>query len=134
MAVLWTSDLATDVAEIDNQHKELFFRVNQLLSASGKSKGKEEIVTLIDFLGEYVVSHFNTEEKYMAIHHYPDYDFHKAEHTAFLNEFSDLKKRYQEEGATSHLVIVLQNRTFGWLRNHICKIDKVLGAFLKKKM
>lgn len=134
MAVLWTSDLATGVDEIDNQHKELFFRINQLFFASGTAKSKEEVVRLIDFLGEYVVSHFNTEETYMVMHHYPDYEFHKAQHTAFLNEFSDLKKRYQEEGATSHLVIVLQQRVFDWLRKHICKVDKVLGAFLKTKM
>ena len=33
MAVTWTDDLATGVNKIDDQHKELFSRINSLLVA-----------------------------------------------------------------------------------------------------
>lgn len=134
MAIKWTEDLATGVTVIDNQHKELFNRANALIDATSQSKGKEEITTLLNFLGEYVVSHFEMEELYMSKYNYPDFQLQKAQHMEFLKEFSDLKNRYEKEGVTSHLVIVVQNRVFSWLRNHICKVDKALGVFLKTRL
>lgn len=134
MAIKWTEDLATGVTVIDNQHKELFNRANALIDATSQSKGKEEITTLLNFLGEYVVSHFEMEELYMSKYNYPDFQLQKAQHMEFLKEFSDLKNRYEKEGVTSHFVIVVQNRVFSWLRNHICKVDKALGVFLKTRL
>lgn len=134
MAIQWTEDLATGITEIDKQHKELYNRVNALLDATAKGKGQEEVAKVIDFLGDYVKSHFETEEKNMVKYDYPDYQSHKAQHTQFLSEFSDLKNKYEKDGVTSHLVVVVRNRVFDWLRNHIGKIDKALGGFLKNQM
>ena len=65
MALQWTVALATSVGEIDDQHKELFDRVNSLLAAIGLNKGRQEMEQVIQFLTEYVVLHFGTEERYM---------------------------------------------------------------------
>ncbi|MHB9035807.1 MAG: hemerythrin domain-containing protein, partial [Armatimonadota bacterium] len=58
MAVQWTPDLAVGVREIDDQHRELFKRVNDLLEAMSKGKGRDEIAKVVAFLGNYVVTHF----------------------------------------------------------------------------
>ena len=52
MAIEWTKDLETGVALIDEQHKELFDRVNKLLAASSQGRGKEEVGSLLGFLEE----------------------------------------------------------------------------------
>lgn len=134
MAVQWTEDLATGVTEIDTQHKELFSRLNTLLDATAKGKGQEEVVKVIDFLGDYVKNHFEAEEKNMVKYSYPEYEPHKELHARFLKEFSELRNRYERDGVTSHLVVVVQNRVYEWLRNHIGKVDKALGGYIRNQM
>ncbi len=134
MPVQWTPDLAVGVSLIDDQHKELFKRINQLLEASSQGKGKEEIGKLIQFLSDYVVTHFGTEEKAMVQHGYGGIAAHKGEHLAFLRDFGDLAKSYEAQGASTSLVIALQRRVIDWLNNHIRQSDKALGVFLKTKL
>ncbi len=134
MPVQWTPDLSVGVNLIDDQHKELFKRVNQLLEATSQGKGKDEIGKTLQFLSDYVVTHFGTEEKAMIQHGYGGIAAHKAEHLAFLRDFGDLAKGYDSQGASTSLVLSLQRRVVDWLINHIGKSDKALGAFLKTKL
>ena len=62
MAIEWTEDLATGVNKIDNQHKELFKRINNLLEACNQGRGKNEVEKVIKFLDDYVIIHFSEEE------------------------------------------------------------------------
>ncbi|MDI3280784.1 MAG: bacteriohemerythrin, partial [Bacillota bacterium] len=96
----WTEDLATGVTQIDDQHKELIERVNQLLAACSEGRGKEEVGRTLNFLSDYIVFHFGTEEKYMTQYDYPGYNSHKAQHTGFIKEFTDLKGKFETEGPT----------------------------------
>lgn len=59
MNIEWNDKLAIGNSEIDGQHKELFTKFNVLLEACKQGKGKEEVNTLLSFLGEYVVSLFH---------------------------------------------------------------------------
>lgn len=141
---IYDDSLSTGVRNIDDQHKELFDKINNLLAACREGKGKEEVAKVMQFLSDYVIDHFGTEERYMVTYRYPDYpshkarheefvegfsglkmrleteeknmvkydypDYqsHKAQHTQFLSEFSDLKNKYEKDGVTSHLVVVVQ--------------------------
>ena len=133
MGVQWTPDLSVGVELIDNQHKELFRRVNDLLEASSQGRGKEEIGRLIQFLADYVVTHFAAEERTMARYGYSGLSAHRAEHNKFVRDFTDLAQSYQVGGVSSSLVITLQSKVVGWLINHIGKSDKVLGAFIQQQ-
>ena len=83
MAILWKENLSVGVNEIDNQHKELFNRINNLLDACTRGKGSEEIKRTLNFLSDYVISHFGTEENLMVRYNYPDYTSHKEKHEKF---------------------------------------------------
>jgi len=133
MAIKWSQDLSVGVNEIDSQHKELFETVNNLIEAMAKAKGKEEIGKVISFLEKYVVTHFGTEERYMAKFNYPDYASHKEMHSQFVKDFISLKKEL-EAGASTISIIHIQRRVVDWLINHIGKVDKVLGGFLQGKI
>ena len=130
----WDPNLSVGVAEIDDQHKELFTRINSLRSAMSEGKGRSEISRTTRFLEEYVVIHFGTEEKYMSRYNYPEYAAHRAKHAEFVHDFADLKKKLEQlesqQAITSFLVIDLQRRLVEWLLNHIGKVDKALGFFL----
>ena len=133
MAILWKESLSVKVVEIDNQHKELFNRINNLLEACTKGRGKEEIKRTLDFLSDYVISHFGTEENLMNKHNYPDYASHKERHEKFKKEFTELKMKIEKESTGLLTTIGTNHLLIDWWLNHIGKVDKALGAFLSGK-
>lgn len=135
----WTDDLSVGVEEIDNQHKELFNRINGLVAAVKQHICKYTISDVIRFLEEYIVVHFGEEENYMKKYGYPEYSKHKAQHEKFMQNFSELKKELVKlEGGKkpgSYELSVETNKVVvDWILDHIFKVDKKLGAFLKNKM
>ena len=133
MAIQWTEDLSTDVPEIDAQHKELFSRINRLLEACNQGKGRTEVGKTLSFLEDYVLIHFSTEEKIMAERLYPEYAGHKAQHVQFISNLGSLKHQFAAEGPSVHVILLTNHTVVDWLRRHIRKLDRDLGAFLKNR-
>jgi len=129
MAIEWTTDLATGSTEIDNQHKTIFFRINDMLDACKQGKGRAKVESLIKFLEDYVLSHFGEEERFMKKHAYPDYAAHKALHEEFISQLAELKKQVAAEGVGVHTVVATNQLVVNWFINHIRKVDTKLGAF-----
>jgi len=134
MAIMWQPSLATGVKEIDDQHKELFQRVNTLLEACSGGRGKDEIPGLLDFLTDYVHVHFAAEQGYMDRHGYPDAPAHKKLHAEFTKSVAAFKADLAGQGANLNLTVTINRLVVDWLVQHIGKMDKALGAFLKDKV
>jgi hemerythrin len=133
MSIQWTSDLATGIAEIDHQHREIFNRVARLSEACSAGRGKEEVLKLLLFLEDYVKEHFAAEEQLQIKSGYPEYAQHKSQHTRFIADISRLSNAFRMEGATLSLVIMTNKTLTSWLVQHISKTDKELGAYLSKE-
>jgi len=88
----WSTDLSIGVEIIDNQHMELFARINALVDAIKQHTCKHKIRDVVRFLDDYIVLHFGEEEKMMLQSGYPGYAAHKAQHTKFIANFEALKK------------------------------------------
>jgi hemerythrin len=133
MAMAWTAALAVGVEEIDQQHRELFYRLNTLLVSMQEGRGRSEIERTLEFLGEYVRVHFSAEEKLMLKHGYPAQaaQAHRKEHADFIRDFGELQKEFQAEGATSALVFKVQRGVCDWLLGHIGGTDLELAKFVK---
>jgi hemerythrin len=131
MSIQWTEDLATGNNEIDNQHKEIFRRIESLLEACRAGKGREQVGDVVRFLQDYVVVHFNAEEKIQKEHTYPEYKAHKAMHEQFIKDFAGLKKQFDEEGGSIATVLATNRVVVDWLVNHIKKTDKAMAVWLK---
>lgn len=136
MLFQWTPALAVGVKEIDDQHIELFARINKLLEALDRNSKTEVVLETIDFLEKYVEVHFGLEETYMDRFNYPAMDFnaHELQHTVFWENFAELKSGFAEHGPTKELGEQLQAQVCAWLINHISRVDTKLGAFLKDKL
>jgi len=119
MALQFAPDLSTTVAEIDNQHRELFMRVDGLLTALQAGKGREELVKTVQFLTDYVVFHFGIEEKYMDMSSYMDRTQHKAQHARFVKTFLRLRDRLLAEGINAQTTEDTKQLVVDWLINHI---------------
>jgi hemerythrin len=131
VAIAWYPALAVGVREVDEQHQEIFRRVDALIQALVQRRGAQELGPLFDFLGGYVVDHFGAEESLMRLHRYPGQGAHEAEHRRFVQDFGDLRAEYEREGPTGFLLVKVNNRVSQWLVRHIGGTDRELGSFLQ---
>ena len=84
-----------------------------------------------NFLVNYTLTHFSSEEKLMTAHGYPEFAHHKAEHAALIKKVQELGKKLQE-GQIS-LTIEMSDFLSDWVKNHILKEDKAYIPFFKSK-
>lgn len=131
MAIPWTSDFNVGHEEIDRQHQELFRLANSLLDAMTEGRASDELERAFGFLSDYAVTHFQTEERQMAIHGYAAAGAHKAEHVAFLSEMLQLRQAYRAGGPGVELAVYLQRAVLDLLQNHVLKTDQDLATFLQ---
>lgn len=132
--IRWTPDLTVHTDAIDTQHKELFKRLNDLLSAVIQGRGREEIRGFIGFLTEYTEFHFREEERWMARYQYPGMNGHKEIHERFKADVAVAAQNALREGVSSVVVIQVIEDLGDWVRDHIKRMDVELGKFLKDKM
>jgi hemerythrin len=133
MTIQWTSDLAVGVPKVDAQHQQLFGLVNDLLAAMRQGQGRAELSRVLAFLEAYVIEHFGDEEQTMLAHQYPGYAAHKVEHDRFVRDVKKLKARMEAEGASTALVIDVNDRVCKWLVEHISRSDKAIGSFIASR-
>lgn len=133
MNLEWDKSLATGIDSIDDQHKELFSRMNQLVLAMREGKGKNEVIKTLDFLEDYVIKHFTEEEEIQKKNNYPQYNIQHEEHEKFKKELKDLRKVFETTGVSAIFVINTQQTMTTWWRKHISNLDKDLGKFLGDK-
>lgn len=133
MAIQWRESLSVGVEEIDEQHKELLRRFDTLLTACKEGKAREDLGGMLEFLGEYVRTHFSAEEGIQRLRTYPEYEQHRREHEGFVARLRELQREVDSEGVSVHHVMETNNMLLKWLTNHISVVDKKLGAFLQAK-
>lgn len=129
----WTPDLSVGVEEIDEQHRELFRRINQLVEAVKKSECKYIIGGVMKFLHEYAVEHFGDEEAIMSRHGYPGYRAHRAQHAGFIEGLAAMEEELRNETSSYTRSVYTNQMVVDWIINHISKLDKELGRYLKSR-
>ena len=139
MGIHWTPELSVGVEEIDNQHKELYRNVDLFFEQIRKGNGNGNLANLFSYLESYVTAHFSLEEKYMAKFHvegcgYEGAKEHRAEHRAFLRDFTAFKEEVLENGPTPLLVDEFQKWIVNWMAGHLGKTDRGLGRFLRSAL
>lgn len=130
MNILWEEKLATGISQIDDQHKELFKRVNDLIEASRLPGSGERLAELFRFLDEYVREHFTFEEKLQRDVGYPRFAEHKKMHDGFASKLGDLKARYLAGGSSLSLRIEINDFVVNWLVHHIGREDRDIAAHI----
>ena len=129
----WAPDLLIGNQLIDEQHKAIFAKTKNLVMSIGSGETEEESDEMISFLESYIATHFEIEEMYMQLYHYPDDAFHKEQHTQFIDTFNKIKINKNRWGHL-YLALHIQYEIADWLVHHIGGADKELGLFLKGKM
>ncbi len=120
----WTEHAyGTGVAEIDQQHRELFDRVNALLAACAGSKPEREVRLTLDFLSQYVITHFLFEEKWMRTHGCTGCAENEVAHRQFVDKLSVLKDRHRRDGVAPNFLEELSRFLLRWMGDHVERVD-----------
>ncbi len=125
----WKPNLTVFVDEIDDQHKQLYGRMNAFLESVLQGDGQQEVEQTLKVLVDYCDVHFGTEELHMTKHNYPAFATHKKAHDELTAGVLEMQRQI-ERGLTSQHIIALVNQLGGWVTEHIEKMDKAMGAFL----
>ncbi|MCL2203574.1 MAG: bacteriohemerythrin [Defluviitaleaceae bacterium] len=138
---LWKPDYETGNEAVDNDHREIFNLVENML-VSSRVKNKEKNETAIIFLSEYVVNHFAREEALMEESQYPDIEKHKKEHKDFLGVAVQWKEDFDNGGyalgeledhpETQHLSKFIHEVLINWLTNHVMGSDMAMAEHYRE--
>ena len=124
----WTKEqYGTNVGVCDDQHKEIFRMLNDLHEAAANGN-RLAVGKLLDELINYVVMHFQTEEKMMQAKGYPDFAVHKAEHDKVVATCASVQSAFH--AGTGEVNQDTTRFVCDWLNNHIPKFDMVYGPCL----
>ncbi len=125
--LIWTERFATGFPEIDEQHRQLIRHVNQLEAMLVKTNPTVEdvqfIAKFLDFLQDYINSHFGFEEKCMACHRCSVHEKNLEAHENFRQMFQRFKAKSRKEGFRMELLIDLNQTINAWIQDHILRID-----------
>jgi hemerythrin len=127
----WDEAMASGDARVDQQHKELIRQLNALLQAMAQGRGRAEINPILDFLSRYVQEHFSWEESCMDRHRCPMAAVNQRAHARFIETFQAIRERYEQEGPSADLVLLIKRELGDWLVNHIRRIDTGLRSCVK---
>jgi hemerythrin len=128
----WSPDQSVGVESIDAQHRELYDRAERLIAALRRGD-RSEVEPLVSYLGDYVLEHFEDEERLMRESGYPGYADHRALHERFKNDFGATVADFSEQGATLLVAMTIHNWIAGWLRTHLAGPDVELARWIRAR-
>ena len=129
----WNDSLSVGIDIIDEQHKMLIQRLNDLSKAVEMKQGETEIMKTLEFMIDYTDFHFSSEEKHMTEQKYPGLDYQQEQHKEFKDTLAHIVEDFEDEGPTRALVTSINTFLVNWLINHIKDVDLKFGEFLKEK-
>jgi hemerythrin len=133
----WNEKLAIGIDAIDEQHKELFRRINNLVRAIKERRCKAEIDGVLKFLDDYARVHFAAEEKSMREAAYPGLNEQLDQHRKYLDALAELKEEAalpRIAGGSYDLSATTNQVVVDWIVDHILKLDMKFGEHLRQRM
>lgn len=128
--ITWKESLAIGVEQIDCQHRQLLSRLNEFFEACVNQEAKEKIEETLQFLKDYTLEHFSSEEGLMSEIEFPELADQRKQHAQFLKNVLELERSYKEQGPSVLTTIKLNRTLTDWLTNHISKCDKLIGQYI----
>ncbi|MGA2114971.1 MAG: hemerythrin family protein [Bryobacteraceae bacterium] len=124
----WGKEHEVFLTQIDAEHRDLF-RIADGLEKAVASQATAEVKDHLSTLIAHAEEHFSHEEWLMKSVNYSAYGWHKQQHNTArkrLKLFAPLVESGEFEAAE-----LLLDFLDGWLQDHICVTDKMMGAYVR---
>jgi len=118
--LLWNDDYCTGHDIIDSEHKRLFEIAGQIFAINNPLKDIAAIKKLVQQLYDYMRTHFEHEEGYMAHIVYSDAGNHREKHAEIISEMNNILKFSKNFIQIENRLVALMKK---WLLDHILKED-----------
>jgi len=125
----WNISQAVFVTEIDDEHKEIFASVSNLLAALSSPDQLAAPIPATRRLILGMEEHFAHEERLMRAARYDSFRWHKQKHDGALRHAQKYVNRIVQGDLKAGPALVAYLRS--WLKNHTRVADMMLGAFLR---
>ena len=128
----WSNSYSMGIKVIDEQHKGLLEFVNDLFNHASGNEKQERLYfqEVIQQAVQYIKEHFATEEKYMVMTKFPDYNVHKKTHDEFTITVVKSVKDF-EAGKR----LVLEKFAYflkDWVLSHIAVMDAQYAQYFRQ--
>ncbi len=131
MIITFDANLLTGNATIDEQHKELFGRIERFGTLCETGGAKIEAINMLDYLSQYTDFHFSAEEELQRAANYPAFKEHVAKHNSFKQALKELEEFLEDiEGPTDEFVAAVQKNVVDWFINHVQTFDRSVAEYL----
>lgn len=131
--MFWKDKYLLSVELIDDQHKELFNRVEGFIKTVRSDAPWEDklqqVNETLEFMKVYVVEHFRDEEEYQLKIGYPGYEQHKKVHTDMVEFVLQISEEYEKSGYSEPLIQQFAGRLLTWLINHVSSEDQKIADY-----
>ena len=109
--MIWDDSMSTGIPRIDDQHKTLFQKFNELSEAISSNRSREVAGSVLDFLQFYAKWLFGQEEDCMNKYRCPVADQNQKAHAEFLKKID----RFYTEWQTGNMTSKLAQKTYNEL-------------------
>ncbi len=129
----WSSDYATGIDIIDEQHKRIFEYLNEIDTAI-KAQSLDDVEHVVKAVVDYAVSHNTFEESLMEKAGYPMLEAHHKVHEAFKARVNGYLERLNGGEDCIRLAREVRSDLGLWLTNHIKRDDRHYVPYVKKSL
>jgi len=129
----WNAELSVGNKKLDDEHKGLFDKINDLYFGFKNGKDETIIRSILVFLDRYINEHFNDEEEYMRKNQFPGLITHKRVHQEFMKKYEEFKKRYSSGYSAKKLKEEVKSFLAEWWINHVAMIDHQYADYITPK-
>ena len=126
----WNSEYSIGVEKIDDQHKMLFMKLDDLLNAMRMRNNNVEIIRSLDDFERFVNRCFEDEEQIQRDIKYYGYRLQRQKHDEFRYKLQELRVQFENNIIDSRLIIKTENELTTWWIEHITNLDNELGKHL----
>ncbi len=127
----WSTSHQVFVAEIDDEHKEIFQALSNLQKVLASRGPLSEIHKLTQRLISCIVGHFAHEERLMRAARYASIRWHKQAHNSARRRVGEFVLRIEQGDSEAGLELV--GYLTSWLNDHTRLADRMMGAFLRNQ-
>ncbi len=100
----WTDDMSVGIPEIDEDHKNFIFLINELNRSITEGRGPTDIKQKLQLVVDDAERHFVQEEKLLQEWRYPDAEAHAKIHVQALKALRSIREKFIPYGLDSEWV------------------------------
>lgn len=129
--IQWSDDYSVGVSILDEQHKSIIRMVNKIHAYITSGASSEEISEILNQMTQYAMNHFRTEEDYMKLFEYPEFELHRKEHMEYWKKTA----LFANEAMSGNKEVLGDILSFliDWWMDHILRTDLRYKEFFQEK-